>query len=128
TMEQRQQGEQFRVVDPAVPNAQPAAPNRLRLLGMTLAGAIGLAVAAVLLAEHLDTSFHTLDDLREYSRVPVLVSIPRIVTRRDALRRWWRMPLAAIAAFAGLVTIVGIVYVAAHGNETLVLLLARVVS
>ena len=128
TMEQRQKGEQFRVVDPAVPNAQPAAPNRLRLLIMTLAGAIGLAVGAVLLAEQLDTSFHALDDLRAYSKVPVLVSIPRIVTRADARRRRWRMPVAATAAFAGLVTIVGIVYVVAHGNENLVLLLAKVVS
>ena len=127
-MEQRQKGEQFRVVDPAVPNAQPAAPNRLRLLIMTLAGAIGLAIGAVLLAEQLDTSFHALDDLRAYSKVPVLVSIPRIVTQTDARRRRWRIPVAATVAFAGLVTIVGIVYVVAHGNENLVLLLAKVVS
>ena len=128
TMEQRQQGEQFRVVDPAMPNAQPAAPNRFRLLLMTLAGAIGLAVGVVLLAEHLDTSFHEVDDLRTFSNVPVLVSIPRIVTPTDLSRRWWRMRLAATAASVGLLMIVGIVYVAAHGNETLVLLLAKVVS
>src|SRR5947209_12596349 len=128
TMEQRQKGEQFRVVDPAVPNAQPAAPNRLRLLVMTLAGATGLAIAAVLLAEHLDTSFHAVDDLRAFSKAPVLVSIPRIVTKTDSRRRWWRMRLAATAASVGLLMIVGIVYVAAHGNETLVLLLAKVVS
>jgi succinoglycan biosynthesis transport protein ExoP len=128
TMEQRQKGEQFRVVDPAVPNAQPAAPNRLRLLFMTLAGAIGLAVAAVLAAEHLDTSFHSVDDLRAFSKAPVLVSIPRIVTPRDSRRRWWRMRLAATAAVVGLVMIVGIGYVAAHENENLVLLLAKVAS
>ena len=128
SMEQRQKGEQFRVIDPAVPNAQPAAPNRLRLLVMTLAGATGVAIAAVLLAEHLDTSFHAVDDLRAFSKAPVLVSIPRIVTKTDSRRRWWRMRLAATAASVGLLMIVGIVYVAAHGNETLVLLLAKVVS
>ena len=128
SMEQGQKGEQFRVLDPAVPNAQPAAPNRVRLLLMTLAGAIGLAVGGVLLAEHLDTSFHEVDDLRTFSNVPVLVSIPRIVTPTDLRRRWWRMRLAATAAVVGLVMIVGIVYVAAKGNEALVLLLARVAS
>ncbi len=128
SMEQGQKGEQFRVLDPAVPNAQPAAPNRFRLLLMTLAGAIGLAVGGVLLAEHLDTSFHEVDDLRTFSNVPVLVSIPRIVTPTDLRRRWWRMRLAAAGAFVGLVMIVGIVYVAAKGNELLVLLLARVAS
>ena len=117
SMEHRQKGEQFRVLDPAFPNAQPAAPNRVRLLLMTLAGAIGLAVAAVLLAEHLDTSFHEVDDLRAFSNVPVLVSIPQIVTRTDLRRRWWRMRLGATAAVVGLVMIVGIGYVAANGNE-----------
>jgi len=111
-----------------MPNSQPAAPNRSRLILMTLAGAIGLAIAAVLLAEHLDTSFHDVNDLRTFSNVPVLVSIPRIVTPTDLRRRWWRMRLAATGAFVGLVMIVGIVYVAAKGNEALVLLLARVAS
>jgi hypothetical protein len=41
------------------------------------------AVGAVLLAEHLDTSFHSLDQLRAFTRVPVLVSIPEIATPAD---------------------------------------------
>jgi hypothetical protein len=95
---------------------------------MTLGAAIGLAVAAVLLAEQLDTSFHTLDDLRAFSKAPVLVSIPRIVTPNDSRRRSWRMRLATTAACIGLVMIAGIGYLAAHGNEGLTLLLARVAS
>ena len=128
TMEQTQKGEQFRVVDPALPNSQPAAPNRLRLLLMTFAGAVGLGIATALVAEHLDTSFHTLDDLRAFSKAPVLVSIPRIVSAKDARRRWWRMRLAATVAFVGLGMIGGIGYFAAHGNEVLTLLLAKVAS
>ena len=128
SMEQRQKGEQFRVLDPAMPNSQPAAPNRPRLLLMTLAGGIGLALAAALLAEQLDTSFHTVENLRAACHVPVLVSIPRIVTASDLSRRWWRMRLAAGVACVGLAIIVGIVYVAAKGNEELVQFLARVAS
>jgi protein tyrosine kinase modulator len=127
-MEQTQKGEQFRIVDPAVSNSQPATPNRFRLLVMTLAGAVGLGVAAVLAAEQLDTSFHTVDELRAFSRAPVLVSIPRIVTSKDFRRSWWRLRLSATAAFVGLVMIAGIGYLAAHGNEGLTLLLARVAS
>jgi polysaccharide biosynthesis transport protein len=127
-MEQTQKGEQFRVIDPAVPSPQPAAPNRARLLMMAVGAAIGLAVGAVLLAEQLDTSFHTLDDLRAFSKAPVLVSIPRIVTPNDSRRRSWRMRLATTAACIGLVMIAGIGYLAAHGNEGLTLLLARVAS
>ncbi len=124
-MEQRQKGEQFRVLDPAVANPAPAAPERVRLFVIILVGSLGLVVGAVLLAEHFDTSFHEVDDLRAFSNVPVLVSIPRIVTRSDLDRGWWRMRLAAGAAFVGIAVIVGLAYVAANGNERLVLLLTR---
>src|SRR5437867_2109967 len=125
SMEQRQKGEQFRVIEPAIPDARPAAPNRVRLLLMAVAVSLGLAVGAVVLAEHVDTSFHAVDDLRAFSAVPVLVSIPRIVTETGLRRARWRMRLAASASFIGLVMIVGIAYVVAHGNEQLVALLAR---
>jgi polysaccharide chain length determinant protein (PEP-CTERM system associated) len=125
SMEQRQKGEQFRVLDPAVPRPEPAAPDRLRMIVLALAGSIGLAVAAVLIAEHVDTSFHTVDDLRAFSPFPVLVSIPRIVTEGDLSRGRWRMRLAASAALVSLVMIIGLAYVVAHGNEQLVLLLSR---
>ena len=126
SMEQRQKGEQFRILDQAVANSQPAAPNRPRLLIVILASAVGLALAAAVLAEHLDTSFHDVDQLRAFSNVPVLVSIPRIVTPTDVRRGWWRMRLAATAALVGLLMIVSLAYIAAKGNEGLVLLLARV--
>jgi len=124
-MEQRQKGEQFRVLDPAIPNSEPAAPNRFRLLLMALMGSLGLAVGAVVVAERVDTSFHTVDDLRAFSTVPVLVSIPRIITRTDRRRSQWRARLAASAALIGLVMIVGTAYFVASGNEHLVSVLAR---
>jgi uncharacterized protein involved in exopolysaccharide biosynthesis len=125
SMEQRQKGEQFRVLDAALPDPKPAAPNRVKLLLMTLAGAVGMAVGVVMLAEKIDTSFHDVDDLRSFSNVPVLVSIPRIVTPTDLGHRRWRMRLVAAAALVSVVAIVGVTYVATSGNERLVLLMAR---
>src|SRR5204862_2700797 len=80
-MEQRQKGEQFRVLDTAIPRLEPAAPNRVQLLVIAVLGSLGLAVGAVMLAERIDTSFHTIDELRTFSALPVLVSIPLIITR-----------------------------------------------
>jgi len=125
SMEQRQKGEQFRVLDPAVPKPKPAAPNRVQLFVIVLLGSLGLAAGAVVLAEKIDTSFHTIDDLRMFSPVPVLISIPLIVTHTDRRRMRWHLQFGATAAFVGLVAIVGLAYFAANGNEQLVSLMVR---
>ena len=124
SMEQRQKGEQFRILDPAVSSQTPAAPNRLRLFIVSLVLSLGLAGGALMVAEMLDTSFHSVNELRAFSIVPVLVSIPRIVTDADRHRqqRWFR--LAAAGTMLGLVLIAGGSYVIGHGNDRLVQILA----
>ncbi len=123
SMEQRQKGEQFRILDPAMPSQIPAAPNRLRLFIVSLVLSLGLAGGALMIAEMLDTSFHSVKELREFSIVPVLVSIPRIVTDADRHRqqRWFR--LAAAGTMLGLALLAGASYFIGHGNEQLVQML-----
>ncbi len=124
-MEQGQKGEQFRVLDPALADTVPAAPNRAKLLVVALMGSLGLALAMVMVAEKVDTSFHAVDDLRAFSPVPVVVSIPLIVTHGSIRRRRWHMRLAVCAIFIALIGIVATAYFAAHGNERLVGVLGR---
>ena len=124
-MEQRQKGEQFRILDPAVAADEPAAPNRIRLALISLVLSLGLAAGAVVLAEQLDTSFHSVDELRASTAVPILVSIPRIVTAGDIRSRRLRMRLASVAAALALTAIVGGSYFIARGNERLVWVLSR---
>jgi polysaccharide biosynthesis transport protein len=119
SMEQRQKGEQFRILDSAVPSGLPAAPNRLKLLAMSLVLSLGLAAGALMLAEMLDTSFHSIDELRQFTIVPVLVSVPKIVTDADRQRGQRRFRLAAAGAVLGLIVIAGGSYLIAHGNEQL---------
>lgn len=125
SMEQSQRGEQFRILDPALPAKQPAAPNRLRLILMGLMVSLGTAAASVLLVERLDTSFHTMDSLRAIITAPVLVSIPLLVTKADRSRRTRRFCLAAASALLALALIVQASAYIARGNEQLVGMLGR---
>ncbi len=122
-MEQRQKGEQFRVLDPAVPSSTPVGPRRGRLFLIVVGLSVGLGVGAMVLAEMLDSSFHSTEDLRACTTVPLLVSIPRIVTAADARRRRWRFRLATVAVVTALVVISSSGYFLARGNEYLVQLL-----
>jgi polysaccharide chain length determinant protein (PEP-CTERM system associated) len=125
SMEQRQKGEQFRILDSALPSGTPAAPRRSRLLIASLALSLVLGAGAMVLAELLDTSFHSSRDLRAYTTVPILVNIPRIVTGADLRRRRWRFRLAAVGVLVALVVVGGSSYFFAHGNEQLAQLLSR---
>jgi polysaccharide biosynthesis transport protein len=123
-VERRRAGEEFQILERAVPASEPSAPNRPKLILLGVVLSLALTGAAVMLAEQIDASFHSVDDLRAFSKLPVLVTIPQITTRADRVRRRWRMQLAAFAGVAGLFLVVGIAYVVAH-NDLLITLLTR---
>jgi polysaccharide chain length determinant protein (PEP-CTERM system associated) len=124
SLEHNRKGEQFRILDTALVAERPVAPNRLRLILVGLMVSIGLAAMAAAVAETIDSSIHTVDELRAFSTVPVLVTIPRIVTepdrRGEARRRW----LAGASIVACLLVIVAASYFLARYNTRLVALLS----
>ena len=105
-MEQGIHGDQFTILDPALVSREPVAPKRLRLLLMGLMVSAGAAAGAAVVAEALDTSFHTADDVRAFTSVPVLVSIPPITTVADLRRRRVLFGLAMVGAGLGMTAIV----------------------
>jgi protein tyrosine kinase modulator len=125
TMEQGQKVEQFRILDPAIPPREPAAPGRLRILLMGFIAALGLAGAAVLAAEKLNMSFHTFDDLREAVTIPLLVRVPLILSTSDTRRRRRRNAALAASAAVGLMLVIAGSHFLSHGNEQLVRLMER---
>lgn len=88
-LEKRQQGEIFRILDPANYPTVPYSPNRLMivLIGMVIGSASGIGL--VLLRDQVDQSFKTEEELWEALGIPVLASIPH----RPALRRVIKKPL-----------------------------------
>jgi len=124
-VEQGKKGEQFRILDPAIPARQPSAPNRMRLVLVGVLLGLGAAAGAAVLAEHIDTSFHQVDDLRSFTKVPVLASIPRLVSGADTTRQRRQRWLATASIALGLVLVVAASYHLAHGNDQLVHLLSR---
>lgn len=117
------QGERFRMLEAAIPPEGPSGPNRLRLLLMGLLLALAAGGAAVAAAEQLDTSFHTVDDIREFTSIPVLATIPQI--GRNPRRGYLGMALRTASAVAAIVLIGSLSAYYANGNETLVRLLQR---
>lgn len=119
-MERRQKGEQFRVLESAVPPPEPASPNRRLLLALAFVFALALAAGIAVLQEASDTSVHDPRSLQERLRIPVLASVPAILLESDRMerrRRWLREATAAgvVTATVLLASLVGYVYVNAPG-------------
>lgn len=122
-LEQRQQGETFRVIEPARLPDRPAGPNRFRLLLVGLALALGASGVAVLLAEQVDTSFRRVDEVRATTPMPVLSAIPRITTEQDRYRHLRQRRWATAAVAVGLFVVAGTSFLLAHNNQSMVALL-----
>jgi polysaccharide chain length determinant protein (PEP-CTERM system associated) len=125
SMEQRQKGEQFRILDPAMPADEPIAPGRGRLTMMSVLLSVALGVAMVVASERIRPAFHTADAVRMFTTVPVLLSIPAIVTGRDLARRKRHARLASIGIVLAMAILFGVAYLIASGNEYLVSLMMR---
>jgi hypothetical protein len=70
-----------------------------------LALAIALAIGGMMMAEHRDQSFHDVESLRSFTKVPILVWCRR--SSRADRRNYRRSTMRAIASIISLVFIVG---------------------
>jgi capsular polysaccharide biosynthesis protein len=87
-LEKRQQGEQFRILDPASLAHKPSEPSPLEIIflgwALGLCGGIGLTAAR----ERSDETLRGEWDVAEF---PVVVRIPTLRTAREQVRlRWYR--------------------------------------
>ncbi|HTA46831.1 MAG TPA: hypothetical protein VK789_30515 [Bryobacteraceae bacterium] len=104
----RKAGENLDVLDPPSLPTQPAKPNRWEIVGGGTAAAFILGLALAGLQEAKDTSLKNLKDVRAYTNLPVLSSIP-LLENTMLVRRKRRLAYLAWSA----AVIVGILAVCA---------------
>lgn len=101
-LERRQIGEQFKIIDAARMPERPDSPDRLQLYLGGVFGGLMVGVGLVGFLEYRDSSFRTDTDIVTVLALPVLATIPAIVTREDrALMRKKRIYSFAAAAVVG---------------------------
>jgi polysaccharide chain length determinant protein (PEP-CTERM system associated) len=116
--------QELRVLDAAVPPVLPTGPARGLLLGLSFILALAVGIGAAVAVDWTDTSFHTIDDLRAFTKVPVLASIPEIaVTAPSARMRGLALAGVRLVALGALAF--GAFHLA-HYGEGVVRVLSRV--
>ncbi len=86
-LERKQQGEQFKVLDPARFPERPIKPdrNRILLMGMGIGFLVGMGLAWF--RESLDQTFHLEEDLEADLGLPILAIIPNLREEKSLARR-----------------------------------------
>jgi polysaccharide chain length determinant protein (PEP-CTERM system associated) len=77
-LEKRQEGEQFKVLDPADLPTEPSFPKVQLFIPGGAVGGLGLGVALFLLMELFDTSLRNEQELEKLLQLPVLATVPTI--------------------------------------------------
>lgn len=109
SLERRQIGEQFKVLDPANLPVGPIRPDRLRIDATGALAGLALGVGLVGLVEYRDRSLKTEADVVGALSVPVLTVIPALPSARERVRRrlgGWALSLVGSAVVVGCVGIV----------------------
>lgn len=97
-LEKSRQGEQFRILEKAMPPEAPSSPNALLLFVLGSAGGLAVGLALAVLREQTDSTFADPDALQAaFPGVPVLATIPLL----DGARREVYRPARAAAAGGG---------------------------
>jgi LPS O-antigen subunit length determinant protein (WzzB/FepE family) len=101
-MEKRQQGEQFRILDPPRLPDKPISPNMKKLFLLCVVAGLGLGGGLIFLLEFLDNSVRKPESVPAKLGIPVLVAVPSLDRRRDVI---WRRMNMVLSIFGSLVSL-----------------------
>ena len=106
SLEKRQEGEQFRIIDPPNFPQKPYWPNRFKFSLIGLAFGMLLAVGIATWVETIDERIYSQKDLESVTPVPILIAIPLLATASEQGRqlRYRRLQLTAAGLLMAMVS------------------------
>jgi capsular polysaccharide biosynthesis protein len=106
TLEARQEGQQFRLVElPNLPT-KPSGPRKIFVSfgGLILSIVVGLALA--LLRNFMDPTIHSSKEFRKLFGAPFVLGVPPILTVEERRARKWKIAVEWAGAVMMLTTVV----------------------
>jgi len=85
-LERKQQGEQFKILDPARLPEKPFKPDRNRILLMGAIFGLMAGLGLTWFRESMDQSFHTVPEVEQYLEIPVIAVIPSLKEEKQSKR------------------------------------------
>src|SRR5262249_40190951 len=112
-MEKKQKGEQFQLLDAANFPLKPIRPNRPMIIVIGLIVGLGGGFALAFVWDNLDKSFKQSDEINAYVNLPVLATVPALLTRSSVLEQRRSHGILVLASLG--VLVIGVVCLRVFG-------------
>ena len=90
-LEKREQGEQFRIIDPPSLPEKPVEPNRVQIILIGWAAGLCLGLALTTVREITDDTLRNEEEIQESTQLAILVRLPVLYSPRQDSHRKWRI-------------------------------------
>ncbi len=107
-LERRQQGEQFRIVDPARVPERPVKPDLKKLIPIILVVAFGFSVGLAFIIDLLSNKYYDPDDVKADLGLEILACIPLLLSPEEIRRRRLKNLALSFAAVCGYAVVLGL--------------------
>jgi hypothetical protein len=128
SMERKQKGEQFRVIDTAKVPQIPVEPDTRKILLLTIVLGLGLGGGLAYVMEMLDTSYQAPEDLEKDFKLPVLVSMPIRYTEKELRRIKIKTILSYSSVAVGFVACATAIIFATKGVDPAILFFKKMLG
>ena len=128
SMEKKQKGEQFRVIDPAKVPVRPVEPDARKIIILTLILGLGLGGGLAYLMEFMDTSYMTPEEVEKELKLPVLINIPIRYTEKELKRQLRKKVLMAASVAVGFILSASGIVIAVKGVDATLLFIKNIIK
>ena len=126
SLEKQQKGEQFQVLDKT--RVKIVKPNLRIMIVLSIALGLGLGAGLVVLLENMRNTFSGPEEIESELKLPVIATIPRVLTKRDIFMKRTELTLCSLAVFMTVTGICAFAYVTFTGTEQAIETVRQVLS